>query len=556
VSAPAHKRQSKEDSTNLAESTTIIKADKPVVPRHALIGIAAVLMAAINSSLGAGLISAGLEDLRGVWGLGIDDAAYITTAFNASQMFMGPIAIILAARFGHRSVLIYGGLVYCLSSLFLPFMPPGPLIYFFLVIGGLASGTFYPLCLSFIGRNLPLSLLPFGVAAYSMDVLASNHVVNSLEGFFLDYVSWKWIFWTPAVFTIPMCICVRKGIPKTPPDQLLPDVSYGEMLYVSGGLTMLYIALDQGERLDWYNNGLINGLAIGGVILLFFAWLRRKIWPHPFIDFSYLKARNILILGLLLGAVRLIILRPVYLIPLFLETLQQYRPPEIGQLLLLSLGPYLVALPVFAYLMRRLHTRVVLTIGFFTMGVVNFHDAHALSTWNANNFVIGQAVGSVAGCVLLLGVMSGTVFEGRLTGAYRNCAGAYCQGVYFQICRLFYTEAAVSALRRLILYRQHYWQTKLVSGLSPGWQFQDRQQYLAAALAPQAAGPLQRPEIAAGLISGSVHREAFTLAMNDSFMSLALVSLICLIAVLMMTPIPLPHQLPDADATPVKSKSG
>jgi DHA2 family multidrug resistance protein len=419
---------------------------------------------------------------------------------------------------------------------------------FFLVISGLASGTFYPLCLSFITRNLPLRLVPFGVAAYTMDILGSNHIVHAMEGFFIDAWSWQWIFWTPAILTLPMLLCVHIGIPHTPKEQLLPRTGYGEVLYVSGGLTFFYIALDQGERLDWYNNGLINGLVIAGVLLLATALLRRRVRPHPDLDFSYLKSRNILLLGVLMVAFRAILLRVVSLIPSFLETLHQYRPPEIGRLLLFSLIPYLVALPVIAHLMRRVHVRIILTIGFVIMGIINFHDSHALSTWIDNDFITQQMIGSVGICMVIIGVMSGTVFEGRMTGAYRSRAGAYCQGAFFQAVRLFGSESAASAMRRFIQIRDHFWQTKLVSGLDSNWQFDDRLRHLGPALAPQAAGPLQRPEIATGLVAGSVQAQAFTLAIDDSFMLLAIVSVVALVALFMMRPIPLPHQLPDADA--------
>ncbi len=527
-----------------------MKTEKPLVPSHAIIGIIAVLLATVNSSMGAGLIGAGLEDLRGAWGLGVDDAAYILTSFNAAQMFMGPVAIILAARFGHRRVLLYSGMIYALASAVLPLVPRTVPTLIFLVISGLSSGTFYPLCLSFITRNLPVTLLPFGIAAYTMDVLGTTHLVQSLEGFYIDHWSWHWIFWNQAFLTIPMLACVFIGIPATPKDQLIPPTSYGEMLYVSSGLTCLYIALDQGERLDWYNNGLINGLVLAGVILLVAAAIRRFRNPHPFLDFGYLKARNILILGVLMVTFRMILLRPVTIIPLFLETLHQYRSPEIGNLLIISLIPYLVALPIIAFCMRRIHVRVILTIGLLALGIINFHDAHLLSTWIGNDFIPQQMFGSVAVCMVLMGVMSGIVFEGRLTGAYGNRAGAYCQGAFFQIARLFGTEASASALRRFIQVRQHFWQTKLVSGLGSSWHFADTQAHLSDALASQAAGPLQRPEIAAGLIAGSVKAQSFTLAIDDTFMMLALASIVALVAVLMMTPIPLPHQLPDADARP------
>jgi DHA2 family multidrug resistance protein len=192
----------------------------------------------------------------------------------------------------------------------------------------------------------------------------------------------------------------------------------------------------------------------------------------------------------------------------------------------------------------------MLLFGYFGLGLINFYDAHALSTWIRDDFITQQMVGSVALCMAVMGTISGLVFEGRLTGAYRHREGAYVQGVYLQVVRLFGSEAAISAVRRFILVRAHFWQTKLVSGLASNWPFDDRVMHLSPALAPQAAGPLQQPQIAVGLIANSVSDQAFTLAIDDSFMLLALVCGVAVIAIAMMKPIPLPHQLPDVTAAP------
>ena len=150
----------------------------------------------------------------------------------------------------------------------------------------------------------------------------------------------------------------------------------------------------------------------------------------------------------------------------------------------------------------------------------------------------------------VVGVIAGNIFEGRLTGAYRNPAGAYVQGVYFQAVRLFGGEISDSGFRRYIHVREHFWQTKLVSGLGSNWQLNERVAHLGIALAPQVAGPLQQPEIATSLVAKAVENQAFTLSIDDSFMALSLVALVCVIAVGLMTPIPLPDQLPGADEAP------
>jgi DHA2 family multidrug resistance protein len=527
-----------------------VAADKPVVSPHALIGIAAVSLAAVNSSLGSGLLGSGIADLRGVWGLGIDDAAYIPTAFSAAQMFMGSLSVMLAARFGHRNILLTAGVIYILVSLFLPFAPHKVPILFFTVLAGLSSGTFYPLCLSFISRNLPVALVPFGIAAYNFDLLVTNHIVQSMEGFFIDHAGWQWIFWSQAILALPMLVCVRIGIPQTPKDQLLPRFRYNGILYFSAALTLFYIALDQGERLDWFNNGLINGLCISGTLLLVATVISRLRDPNPYLDFSYVWTRNVLLLGLILMLFRVMLLRIGFLIPVFLERLHQYRSTDIGWLFLLSVVPFVIALPTIAHFLRKIHVRPALIAGFVILALCNFHDAHALSTWTRLDFIPAQMVGVFGICLIAMGTMCGVVFQGRLSGAYRVREGAYAQGAFFQAVRIFGSQASTSGMKRFVIVREHFWQTKLVSTLSSGTLGDADSAKLATALAPQSAGPGLAAGVAQGLIDKRVPTESFTLATDDGFMLLAWISVIALVAVALMKHIPLPRELPAADATP------
>jgi MFS transporter, DHA2 family, multidrug resistance protein len=501
------------------------------------------------------LITTGLEDLRGAWGLGIDDAAYFPTAFQASQMFMAPLSVMLAARYGHRRILLIAAVVYSLSFLLIPLVPPTVPILILLVIGGLSSGTFYPLCLSFISRNLPVTLVTYGVAAYSMDLIGTNHVVSGLEGFIFNSWGWKWLFWNQAVLCIPLWLLVHRGIPATPQKDLIPKFNYVGVIYMSLSLSLLFIALDQGERLDWYNNGLINGLALTGVFLFIMTFVRRHFIPNPYLDFSYLKTRNLLILGFLFVCVRTMLLRVALVIPQFLERLHQYRPEDTGNLLSLSFIAFVIALPIVAALLQKLPVRAILASGFLIIGLINFHDSHCLSTWIGVDFVTAQLLGSIGLCLALMGTISGVIFEGRTTGAYRVRAGAYTQGAFFQIVRLFGSEASVSGLRRFILYREHFWQTKLVSGTPTFGQFDNRVSYLGVNLAPQASGVPNAQSIATGLTNTNLHNEAYTLAIDDSFMMLAWICVVALLGITMLKRIPLPHELPAADAPPAPAPS-
>ena len=64
------------------------------------------------------------------------------------------------------------------------------------------------------------------------------------------------------------------------------------ILYASLGFSLLYMALDQGQRLDWYNSGTIVALAVTGAFLLLMAVVRRIIpEPNPLINLKFLLQR-------------------------------------------------------------------------------------------------------------------------------------------------------------------------------------------------------------------------------------------------------------------------
>jgi DHA2 family multidrug resistance protein len=56
--------------------------------------------------------------------------------------------------------------------------------------------------------------------------------------------------------------------------------------------------MDQGERLDWLNSGVIVAMLTAGVFLLGAALVRRIFHPNPTLSLSFLNSRNIILLGL------------------------------------------------------------------------------------------------------------------------------------------------------------------------------------------------------------------------------------------------------------------
>jgi DHA2 family multidrug resistance protein len=72
-----------------------------------LLGILGVIMGAGIVTLTGRMIGLGLADLKGHVGIGFDDGAWLSSAFNIALMFIGPFTVYLGALMGPRRILFF-----------------------------------------------------------------------------------------------------------------------------------------------------------------------------------------------------------------------------------------------------------------------------------------------------------------------------------------------------------------------------------------------------------------------------------------------------------------
>src|ERR1700727_1572591 len=266
-----------------------------------VLGILGVVMGAGIVTLAGRLLSLGTADLKGSLGIGFDDGAWIGSAFNIALMFIGPFTVYFGGLLGARRVLIIAAAGFTLINCLLPFAHTYNLLLVGLVLAGLTSGTFYPLTLSFALRNIPIRFLPFTLALYASFVDGAVNIAPTMYGWFRDHLSFRWMFWSMAVLTPIMLLCIYRGIPATPPPpKHAAAPSFAGFLYGSAGFALLFAALDQGQRLDWWRSGLFNALFFSGIFFLGISTVRRLLSPNPLVDLPFLRRWNTIIYGLAL----------------------------------------------------------------------------------------------------------------------------------------------------------------------------------------------------------------------------------------------------------------
>ena len=334
------------------------------------VGILGVLIGALLATVGSRITTFGLADLRGGLHFGFDEGAWMTTSFGVGQMLIGVACPYLGAIFSVRRILLYGMALLFIASLLGPLSPNLASFLTAQFLAGAGAGTFIPLTIGFIVQNLPQRLIVYGLAVYAMNSELSQNVSASLEGWYSDSVSWRWIEWQNCVALPLMFACIWVGVPREKTNiALLRRLDWPGLIYAGFGFALLYAGLDQGNRLDWVNNGLVNGLLLSGGLLTL-AFVGRELTAEkPFLNLRLLTKEGLVPILLLVVGFRFIILSTAYIIPTYLQVVQNYRELQVGAVLLwIALPQLLIVLPL-GWLLQRLDARLVLAFGALLVGV-------------------------------------------------------------------------------------------------------------------------------------------------------------------------------------------
>jgi MFS transporter, DHA2 family, multidrug resistance protein len=513
-----------------------------VITTHPLLGVLGVLLGAMIATSTGRLISVGLADLRGALHLGFDEASWISTAFNAPMMFIGPFSVYLGGLLGTRRVLLACAAAFTLISGMLPFTSSLPVMLALLVLAGLTAGTFYPLTLSFVLRNLPMQYVLLGIAMYAVDILFATNFSTSLEAWYVDHLSWHWIFWNSAVLTPVMMVLIYFGIPSQPlpqPKAGQPRPNWRGFLYASLGFALLYVALDQGQRLDWLHSGTIVGLIVSGLFLLAVTVFRRFVQPNPLVNFKFLARRNTLLLSVILMLFRFVMLATVVAIPSYLGSVQGYRPLQTGPVLLWVALPQCV-LGLFAiYLLKYIDARLILTAGFSLVAIACLMNAHLSSAWSGGNFGPSQVVMALGLALAFNSMVGAIILEVINTGALTRPIDVLTFAGFFQTVRLFGGETGAAFMQHFIATREEFHSNILGLGVQLGQPATDQRLLgLSAGLTSRSPGFSTATQRAGEILGLQVRQQAFTLAISDSFMLVAWSVVCCLIIIACMAPVP------------------
>ena len=511
------------------------------VSTRPLLGILGVVTGAGLVTLAGRMLSLGLADMKGHVGISFDDGAWLDSAFNASLMFIGPFTVYIGGLLGPRRVLLIAAGLFAATSLFLPFIHSYSLLIVALIVAGLTSGTFYPLTLTFALRNIPLRYLPFTIALYAIFVDGGVNVAPSLYGWYRDHLSWQWMFWNSAAIAPVMMLCIYFGIPPQPPrKESGPAPSFVGFLYLSLGLALIFTALQQGQRLDWWRSGEFNAWFWSGSLFLLCALVRRLRAPNPLVALTYLAKWNTILLGCLLFWFRFTLCTTIILIPQSLA-IHGFEADQIGPAIIWSAVPLLpIAFIAALLLLHKVDPRLLFAAGLACTAFAAWMCAQYTTAWAAENFYRTELLVGVGQAFAFIGLVGCIVLQAIFTGGLAKAERALSFSAYFHVVRLFGGTAGAIYMGHFIAQREKLYSNLLGLHVSAGnWITDQNIRALTAGVYAKSSGISAASARAIGLIGARLRLQAYSLSLIDGFLLLAWSCLCALILVALLRNSPL-----------------
>ena len=226
---------------------------------------------------------------------------------------------------------------------------------------------------------------------------------------------------------------------------------------------------------------------------------------------------------LILAGFRFIILSTAYIIPTYLQVVQDYRELQVGAVLLwIALPQFLIVLPL-GWLLSRIDARWILAIGAILIGVACLMATLLTQDWATDDFLPSQILQAIGQSFALTAVVA-------LAVKSINPADVLTIGTLFQTVRLFGGEIGTAFMQTFVRVREQV-HSNLI-GLhvdSLGVQTADRLAAYRSAMIAHSSDVGVAAERATSLLGSAVAKQAAVLSYIDGFLAAAVGALVCLL---------------------------
>ena len=482
-----------------------------------------VMLATFMEVLDTSVANVALPHIAGSLSATTDEATWVLTAYLVANAIVLPMSGWFSSLFGRKRFYMTCVFLFTISSALCGLAPSLTWLIIFRIMQGLGGGALQPVSQAIMRESFPREKQGVAMAFYGMGVVFAPVIGPTLGGWITDNFSWHWIF----LINIPvgaLSLFLTSQLIHDPPYLQRIDLREGAKIDYIGfglltiGLGALEIALDEGQRDDWFSSNLIVTATIIGVAALVSVVIWELRHRHPVVDFRLLKERNFAISTSAMFALGFVLYGTTAALPLFLQGLLGYTATQSG--MVLSPGGIVIMclMPLVGTLVTKIQPRFMIAFGLFMMAAGMWIMTHWSLQIAFSNAVKARMVQSVVMAFLFVpinAVAFNFIAKDRIS---------YATGI-INLARNIGGSTGIATVTTVLARRMQFHQSVLVAHLTPSdGRYESALQGTAAMLQQHGVNGAAAMHTAQGMIYGMVQQQAAMLSYLDIFYMEAIIS--------------------------------
>lgn len=490
-----------------------------------------IMISTFMAVLDATIVNTALPKVMSSFGISVEVAQWILTAYMLAYAIMLPTSGWIADRFGYKRTYATGLFVFTLFS-FLCGISWNEYSLIAMRIGqGLGGGLLQPIGMAVILREFPYEKRGLALGFWSIAAAASVSLGPMLGGYLVDNFDWHIIF----TINVPVgifCLLATWIIQREYKARQNHPFDFVGFLSVAVFLGFLLFALASGNA-QWNTGGwtsdlmmLCYGLALTGLVTFLVIELNVA---HPLINLRLLGRFNFGFTNLVIFIFGIGMFGSTFLMPLYLQDILGYTALQSG-MVFLPVGILQAGVsPIAGFLSDKINPKIPI-IG----GIILFSISFYLNT----KLTIYSEHAQIMLPLYLRGLSMGMLFTPLSSLAMRDIRipeMAQASGLT-NVTRQVGGSFGVAILQMLLAQRLTYHTVICGAALnakSPLFQ-QCLQQLRFHAVHDAGQSMLHAVSQASMLFSMHFSKQMFVTAINDDFLFSSICTLLCIIPVLML----------------------
>lgn len=340
-------------------------------PAYKWLATATVMLGTLSMTLATTIVNVAIPDIMGVFGIDQSQAQWLSTGFLAAMTAFMLLSAWALSAFGMRAAYIGAMVIFILSAVAGGLSVNEDMVILSRVVQGAMAGIIQPLAMTIIFMVFPQRQRGLGMGIYGLGVILGPAIGPALGGVLVDWFSWRAVFFLPiptCLIGIAFALLFLAGREERGPRPAFDWIGFS---FLVAFLVCLLWATSNGQRLGW-NSMLIQGLLMvaAASLMAFIYWQLRS--DEPLINVRIFAVPGFAagsIIGFCFGAA---LFGTTYLIPLFVQEIQQFTATKAGLLLMPAGLVMALSFPLSGHLSDRLPPHVPIAIGLVLIAVSCF----------------------------------------------------------------------------------------------------------------------------------------------------------------------------------------